>query len=638
MGRHRVGLASHTVQAAFVVIVGQEGAPVPPDVRDRLSSPAASATLAFEVGASVSWFDDDATTLVAAWAERVPGVRADWAWSTGERALSVVAGPLRRIGQTWLPPERWADLLRSIARRGCPDGLDTLTGEYAGVVVGTDGRGVAVTDAFANRALYVGHGASFDVVGSNARLVAATMSTNVAAAPLDPLGVCGLAYTKHRIGERTGYESVRSVPIGTFLEIAPHAICPRARAVPWHAGSTLDGADPATLIDAVEAALEEEVVAASKITTERTTVDLTGGKDSRLVLALAMLGGATERFGFRTDGPPAILDVEIASELAALTGVRWTNGVDRTGTAARRRTSGRLDRHGLPWRERMADYVRDTYGICNISDTSGRSYETSVEEGPGRVRVSGLSGELLRSTLTFELPDERALLRRFDRHFGHLDLLRPEWLAWYRTAWIDDVVSGSPSATWNARHDSFLLRTQVRANCGPRLELMPLRSIMPLSSLAAVRAAYALPDTARVEERVHREIIARASPRLAEHRLTKGTWQHARPAPSWAIEPRRRRWRRAPDPRAHRLDRPPTKPAVDARTSLPASNYREALAGHTETVALLRELAADRSNPAWDVIDPAAVVAATERFATLPRAAHVELLGAATAALWLART
>jgi hypothetical protein len=359
--------------------------------------------------------------------------------------------------------------------------------------------------------------------------------------------------------------------------------------------------------------------------------DLTGGKDSRLVLAVTMTARVRDRFVFRTDGPPTILDVEIASELAKLAGVQWVRGVD-------------IDRRPTTavgsWLDRMTRYVSNTAGICNIADTSARfGPADDAVDGPPPLRVNGLSGELLRSMLGFELPDERALVRRFDRHFGHLDLLRPDAMMGYRAEWIDEMLTGCPEATsWNDRHDVFLLRTQVRANFGPRSDLLPGRRSMPLSAIGAVRAAYRLGARARLDEKLHREIIRRASPRLVEHRLAKGAWRSARPAPAWARPPARSRpWRRRPSIYGRRLDRPPTKQPVALSASLPASTYKEAEAGYTDQVTAVRELIADRSNPAWQIIDPDAVSAAADRYAQLSRPAQVEVLGAITAALWLTR-
>jgi hypothetical protein len=627
------------VQAAFVLAVGLGGESVPPEVLHRLRSAHPPSPLVFPIGSRLSWSDRAATTLIQAWAERRAAGPADWAWCEDDHGVCVVTGPLRRAGARWLPPDKWATLLASATRPFTVDELDGLTGEFSGVVLAPDGRGVAVTDAFANRALYVCRMSSYSVIGSNPALVAATIHGSWDAAPLDPVGVCGLAYTKHRIGERTGFEGVHSVPIGSYLEIGSNGVVSLPRRPPWSPGVELDGSSRDALVDHAQASLEDEVVAASEIDASPRLVGLTGGKDSRLVLALAMTAGVKDRFLYRTDGPPTILDVEIAREIAALADVRWTNGavgpsVGRSAGEADRRTPSLRS-----WRDRMVGYVRDTGGFCNIADTSGRGYRSENTDGLESMRVNGLSGELLRSMLGFELPDERALVRRFDRHFGHLDLLRPEWMQRYRAEWVDDVLSGSPTATtWNARHDSFLLRTQVRSNCGPRLELSAQRSVMPLSSLAAVRSVYALPDIARVDELVHHEIIARASPHLAEHRFVKGTWRTARPPPAWATAgPRRRRWRGGPDLRAERLDRPATKAPVEIGPSLPASTYRVAQSGYAAQIDLLRELISDQSNPAWEIIDRAAVAAATDRFGLLPRAAHVELLGAATAALWLAK-
>jgi hypothetical protein len=245
---------------------------------------------------------------------------------------------------------------------------------------------------------------------------------------------------------------------------------------------------------------------------------------------------------------------------------------------------------------------------------------------------------MLRSTVGFELPDEAAAVRRFDRHFGHLDLLRRDAFLRYRREWIDDLLtSADSSGTWNDRHDSFVLRTHTRANFGPKLDLPGVRKLMPLSSLQAVRVTYALSAPNRMADRVHREIVTRASPALANHRFAQDGWHTPREAPSWA-RPAKGRFRRRRTGRLYdeRLDRPKARPALAPTSSLNLADHRRLEGGYTVFVELLRDLLSDRSNAAWDVIDPCAVAEAADRYEQLPRAAHVELMGAATAAIWLA--
>lgn len=619
------------MRAAFVLVIRSGAGPVPPEVLHRLRTARAPAPLGLQPAAQLAWSSRGGTAAAAAWCERVDSGRTDWAWQQTAEGLAVVTSPIRRIGEPWMAADRSPSILASCVRGFSPAVLDELDGAFSGIVVDADGQGVAVTDPLAVRGLYVGHSTSYSVVASSPALVAGTIHGGLAAAPLDPWGVCGLAYTKHRIGERTGYEGVTSMPIGSYLRLSDEGVACTERPPPWRPGDPSADASPSELLDRAHGALEEVVTAAAGMDVHPRYADLTGGKDSRLVLAATVTARVHHRFAFRTDGPPTILDVEIASELAEIAGVRWVRGADIHRP--------RADPSG--WLDRMTRYVQDTAGICNIADTSARFHRTEdAAKGDPPLRVNGLSGELLRSMLGFELPDERALVRRFDRHFGHLDLLRPDAMLRYRAEWMDELLSGRvEGGSWNDRHDVFLLCTQVRANFGPRSDLLPGPRLMPLSALGAVRSAYGLGATARIDERLHREIIGRASPRLVEHRLAKGEWRRARPAPAWATpQPRRRPWQRRPDLFAARLDRPSTRPPVTMSSSLPASTYNEAQRGHGDQVATVRELLGDRSNPAWEIIDPSAVSAAADGYAQLSRPAQVELLGAVTAALWLTRS
>lgn len=628
------------MRAAFVALVSSRRGGLPDGLADPLTGPRPPAELVFPVAHHRRWSSRDASVIVGAWCDDDRG--RPWAWQADDAGLCVLTSPLRRRGEPWATPQDWPGLLAAAARSRGSD-LDQLSGEFSGLVVDPTGVGATVTDPFAHRGLYLAEGPSYSVVASTPALAANAASPEGPVAR-DPWGVCGLAYTKHRIGERTGYAAVRSLPIDATAEIRPgRPTKVRSRQPPWVPGSDLVGRNQDELADVARAALVEELTAAAGHPAALRLMDLTGGKDSRLLLGAAMTAGVQDRFVFFTNGSPEILDVQIARELAGIAGVTWAGSRE---VAALRREHGIVATEASPapasWADRMREYVATTGGFCNLSDSEGFRREPSQPtDGPQVLRVNGLAGELLRSTLRFELPDERALVRRFDRHFGHLDLLRPEALRRYRTEWIDEVLDGTsfPGAGPNDRHDAFLLRTQVRSNFGPRLDLTGLRKLMPLSSVLAVRAAYAMGAAARVAERVHRGIVTRASPDLAEHRFAKDDgWHSPQRPPRWAQPASRRVRRRGPDVRAERLDRPPARPAVDLSPGLTAANYKRVKAGFDEPVELLRDLVADRSNPAWDLIDPAAVAMAADRYDQLPRAAHVELLGAATAAMWLAST
>jgi hypothetical protein len=628
------------VLAAFAVVVGSGPGAVPTDVAARIASPQPPAALAFDIAGHVSWASTDASVLVGAWCDG--GGPPGWAWRDDHDGLCVVTGALRRLGSPWTTATSWPATLASVTRPFAPDELDELAGEFSGVVLDPMGRGVAVTDPFAHRGLYLSEGDGYAVVASTPALAAVVASPDQRPTR-DPWGVCGLAYTKHRIGERTGFLGVRSMPIGSYVELGrDRSARITARRPPWEPEPDLENTRGTELLDVAHAALVEAVTAAARRADRVRFMDLTGGKDSRLLLGLALTGGVAGEFVFRTSGPPSILDVQIAAELAEIAGVRWVGSDDLRAFFREQgieRSSSRPDSPTAPWSERMRRFVAATAGFCNVSDAGDLpSASEPPDDDVPTSRVNGLAGELLRSMLSFEVPDDTALVRRFDRHFGHLDLLRPEAFHQYRTEWIDELLAGSgPDRTPNDRHDAFLLRSQVRSNFGPRLDLVTTHKLMPLSSVRAVRAAYAMGGAARVAERVHREIVRRASPALADHRFAKDGWHTNREMPSWARPVKRGfRRRRARDLYDDRLDRPKVKVAPKLAPNLTHADHKRVTAGYDEPVGLLRDLLADRSNPAWDLIDPVAVAEATDRYEQLPRAAHVELMGAATAAIWLA--
>lgn len=630
------------MRSAFVAVIGEAPGAVPAEVRAILRAAQPPAGVPFDAADHLEWADATDTVLVGAWRE-VSAAALDAVWHVDQEQLSIVVGHVRRRGSPWLPPDGWPTLLASLLDPSTAFEVDDLVGVFSGLVIDVRGDGVAVTDAFSHHGLYVARGRAHAIVATNPALAAWAIKGELVRPELDPIGVCGLAYTTHRVGERTGFAGVRSLPMSTHVEVrARSAMKLVHRRPPWMPGSEIESEHGTELVDLAQRALEEELEANVGFPVQLLLTDLTGGKDTRLVLALALTAGVADQLLFRTQGPATIRDVVIARELAELVGVRWIGSADFPGLLRDRLGDGLAEDTGgaptLPWAERMRRYVATTAGMCNILERRGPTGTPTSTDSGQVARINGLAGELLRSSLTFEIPDQTALVRRFDRHFGHLELLRPDAFRLYREEWIVDLLADAGvNSSCNDRCDAFLLRSQVRSNFGPKLALSHIHRLMPLSSPIAVRAAFALGGAARATERLHREIVTRASPALSTHPFAKDGWHRLRPAPVWArpsIGSNRRR-RRASLFRT-RLDRPPaTEPPRSDRAHSLAHHRRDA-EGSSERVKLMDELLADRSNAAWDLIDRESMADAVRHYDLLRPSAQAELMGATTAALWLA--
>jgi hypothetical protein len=370
------------------------------------------------------------------------------------------------------------------------------------------------------------------------------------------------------------------------------------------------------LLDRVVEAAADEIEAALHLDADERFLDLTGGKDSRLMLAIALEAGLADQCRFATFGPDTLRDVQIARQIADRFGLDHRWGLDQHVPG---------DEH---YGERVRRFLLPTAALVSIWHAKHPGPPT------GRVRVSGTFGEILRThrQIPGRTPSITTLARRLVRRFRRrsLDLLTPDVvdeLDRVATAEItDDPAGGSDPLDLL---ETFFARNRTRKFWGPLLQMESDERIWPLVSVETARAAFALGSHERQIERLHYEIIRRASPELAAIPFAGPPWSPALSA--------------VPDARAGR----PTVPGpTDDRTD--TDNTPDDQRGRAEPlIALMRrtstdsrdafitDLLHDVGNPAWTFIDRQATVDAFERWATLPSRHRQQVFGALTAVLWL---
>lgn len=564
--------------------------------------------LGFEPADHVQWRDDSGTVAFGAWQGPTPQPDATvWHVDDDQLVMAVGHGWWRDQGG---PPStsRWASQLAHASRRvGLSKMVEQLRGIFAIVRLSASGEVAITSDPLGFRCLYFGESADVVVVSSRAPLVARALAGK--RRPIrDSLAMCWLAYTTYRVGDTTGFAGVRVVPSGAFVEIQPHRGMRITRSAPWIPDPRSRDLSTEDIVELVRADIAASLRAILEIPVDRHVIGLTGGKDSRLILAIALWAGLAHDFDYETIGPPDLADVRVASDLAGLFGLRHT--VRFLGLGSER-----------PYADRIRDFVAATGGMLNIWDLSEPSATTD------EVRVVGLCGEALRAhrQITKPVKSPDALLELFrPQDLGRLRLLRPE-VAQRLHRTLLDVFYEDPSGQAEPLDlfDAFYMRNRVRfSRTGPREELPGQLRVMPLYSIRALRAAFALGGSARQSELLHHEITRRCSDQLARHPFA---------GPGWI-----------------RTDKPagtrPGTPRVDLQVSVERplrSAKPEALMARLQRTAfddrkeVFLALLADRTNPAWELIDRDAAVAALGRFPSLKPGEHRELYGAFTAALWL---
>jgi hypothetical protein len=587
------------VELAFLVVTAKRQRRIVEQRLHQLSS-AQPDGLSFTPRSHLFWANDQRTIAVGIWQDCANTTDAG-RWSTSETATTWSTGHLRWRDRLWLPESEWAKRLAT-ATQDAP--LSHLVHDLAGVfIVGRagDGRCALVSDPLAYRLMFYGESDDVAVVSSRAALAARALAREGESPPRDPFSTCWLAYSGYRITDRSGFTSVRVVPPGSVVEMeAGTGVSISGRAAAWLPTTSQQSLRSDELVELARASIAESLHAIVSLPCDRRVTGLTGGKDSRLILAVLWSEGMAREFDFVTTGPPDLPDVQIASQLAAQLGLRHVNDFPLTPP----------DR---PYPERAREFVKKTDGMLNVWDLKDRAERTNSE-----VRVSGVCGEILRTYRSFRrgLPSRAELMRLYEsgHTFGRLGLVRPEVTDELHGLTLEALLD-YPATECEPIDllDSFHLKHRVRfSRVGPLEELNDHLRVLPLYSIDAIRAAFALGGTARQKELLHFEIIRRCCPALVDQPFA---------GPGWADSLTQRR---APPP--------DTVTAVSKAESLMSRLQK---AGFGDRKAMFQEVLLDRTNPAWDVIDPSKALDALERFAELSRAERRELFGAVTAGLWL---
>lgn len=595
------------MDAAFLLVVNKHlGA----GARHRPLPSGQPGDLGFAARHRLEWSDTFGTVRLVCWhgdARRDAG-----AWHEQDGGVGVVVGDLRRRGRRWASDGGGcaAALVAEASSRHVGEVREDLRGVFASVLITADGDGGVFADPIGHRCLY--HGEDHDklVVSSRASLVAESLARPGERPPRDVMGVSWLAYTTYRVGDRSGYERVRVMSPGTSLSLSggrpswelddPFVVAPddtlRSRPVDELADLVLDD-----VADALRALLAQPA--------RRHVISLTGGKDSRVVLAAALRAGLASEFHYQTVGPPELADVQIASALAEELGLRHEVRFLELHTEE-------------PFGDRFRRFVELTAGMVS-------GWDLQATTGTGDLRITGLCGELLRSCQ--KLPEALQAHGRIaealaNGRVGRLGLLQPDVGERLHAELLDRLAAEPfPEADPLDRAQVHFASSRMRfTRLGAREELAGDRRGHPLYSSIGLRASFALDSRDRQAEVLVAAMLRRSSERLVQHRFTDPGW-----------DARARAHLGIPEPSITPPADTPVPPVAPASKPVPlmASLYAQ---GSNDRTELLAEVFADAGNPAWDVLDRAAALDALGRYTTITRPERHELFGAATAAVWLA--
>lgn len=562
------------------VVVASRGAPTIGDRTIGLLSDPAPPSLPFDPHDHVHWRSSNGLVHVASWSadELVrPTARTVEGGIVALGGLPIVTQP--SDAATFLRPEAVAEQ---------PAALEALTerldGPYAIVAIRSDGAGTVVNDPFGLHPVYVSEFGSSWVLANDAALVAAVLESLSGRVPEpDEDAVAWLLLNGQMFGDATPYRGVRRLPFGS----AAHLLLDGEVALrPWHEPPWLRSDLPAATVDAAERRMRATVDAAVAAAPDAVSSELTGGKDSRLVLELAALAGLADQIRFCTYGPPTAPDSVAASEIAQKLGLRFETG-----------TWPSLP--GGPTLENFVAHVRRVSAQIPC-------WEMAAPRETNGITLSGLTGESLRTNFprVAGLTTVDDATAAFARHrFGRYHYVRPDAL--------DDLQQRSrrlfaapleQDAAPEDLFDIFYVQHRLRRWIGDKPDRF-VRYVFPLYSPAAVRAAMTSGWEARANASFHEEVARRAGLPLANVSFEQGTrWRSPAPANGGGVAP-----------------------AASAPTR----------ADELRAAAIRDAVEFDAANPAFELVDRNLMLADVGRYRELDRRRQIELHHALTVVLWL---
>ncbi|MDE0511815.1 MAG: hypothetical protein OXI88_08535 [Gammaproteobacteria bacterium] len=508
-----------------------------------------------------------------------------------------------------------------------------LVGHYARVQLDASGRGTVQQDPYGLHPLYIGtvHGVS--LVANRPHLVAGELEqlTGTRAAR-DHRCAAWLAFSGRPIGDRTGYEDVSCVPFGATARIDPaRGVTFSFTDAPWLLPAT-DIDD--SCIDRIESELITNLRAAIRAVGHTPRLQLTGGRDSRLVLALAVRAGLLQDVEIITNGRADTPDAIVAKDLVTSLGLKHTL---------------------LKWDDGVVDRRQMCAHVGRIAGTVGCTDGSTFLSKEGRMTLSGFHGETLRTHWP-DIPDyqdlQSVVTGFFSRPSGKAGILQRDA---YTAALTDSVRSLLEPAEQMARpedlFDAYSIQHRVRRWLSARPERLADK-FLPLYHPPATEIAFQMDWRERVAGRIHNTIIERAGRLLSEPPYYKpgGLYKPATISLP-AQEGQNKRNAGNPDASGNGCQRgldgktldklisrhvenafnDSKKPAatVECRTTDPNTVKRQ---------EAYRELIAARDdNPVFDLVDRDRLIDAVNRLPTLNPYVALQVHGAMTGVIWLGR-
>jgi hypothetical protein len=447
---------------------------------------------AWPAGLAKAWTSDSAQTHV-------------WAQSAFSVASPTNGGVVSSVGRWRLANGDWPDVLdqnRVLAGELTFARPSEIVRRSRGVfsVLSADAAGnvQAFADPLGFAVLFRASTSQAEVVASHAGLAAWAVGqlTGVAPRP-DERSLAWLVFGSPRYDMGTGYAGVSQVESGAIVRIDSHgtASTEMAWTPPWDANASLENLENPALHARwlVEEIVSSIAAAVNVAAPEPLAVDLTGGRDSRMILAAILAGGLADQCEFHTAGPPHLPDMQLAHMIA-----------ERYGLA---------HRHVLPTRTRL-DAVGEIEQTVWLTEAMASAIRpVPLEETMRAIRVGGtfdgLRAKFSQEGITLQQARARLASVAVSNHLGLIDEGRAVECCDEATTSVLGADPVDDANFLNDRLDAMWLRFGLRQHIGAMQPFVGLLRVLPLYSVDAIELAFREgASTARVSNAFNRSVYS----------------------------------------------------------------------------------------------------------------------------------
>lgn len=590
----------------YLIFVDQDGAPIDPEIIRRFDREVPP-ELPFVAEERVTWCNRDRSCVFLGWQAFTDFAGIGSHWAIDGDGLTAFSGHLWPQETGWTNSgQSWAAQLRRYLGKRHPMAIrDQLFGLYSILSLPFEGRGAITTDFLSGDQLFTAVEGNLFVISNRAGLAARAITPPGQEPQRSLLGAGWLPCYGSILDEESGFWSVEHVPFGGYVEIHPDA---GATLVADHP-SPLAPPDPTsfpTEYEDIRNAVEHDLRVTMRVIADLPISDLefrlSGGIDSRLLTAILISEGLTNRFSFMTFGAPDRADPVVAGMVASRYGLDW-----------------RLDdRSARPVDVEIEQVMTHTSLIEGM--TSGWDATSSTVFSNGAA-ISGVAGEYMRWG---PLSMQAVHVQRMEQLIGLLwencgfdpgRILTAEARAYYfqfLERWAEDHFRRGDELARIGPY--FLHEGRARARIGPSRSINARLWLNPYLTPTIARANQRLSADRRPDPRFQIDIMRNCDVALSKIPFAESGW----PSASYA----------------HLPDADDYRAIAPIQSSDAAQNWR--VIRYEDYRPVLASYLLDRANPLQEILNWRQLEARVHDGGMTGSRARL-LWGVLTAAVWLGR-